>query len=371
MSTIEARLDSLFDGLERDLGFSGAVLVSKERETVFERAYGFASRQLNVPNTTETRFHIASLTKMFIAMAALTVVEDGRIALDERPAAYLPALSSLDERITLHHLLCHTSGLGDVYDDVPNAPFEALKAKNDGMDLLAYLASQPQMFAPGDRWSYSSTGYLLVGYVLEQVTRTTFETLLRDRVLAPLAMTNTGVDRVRRVNRGRAYGHTFADGHFVNAGNDALSPFDEGPGELYSTVGDLKLWCDALLTSPPVSTNTLRLMFAPRAQHRRRPFVWLRMVPRTSKAHPRRPHARLLHAHHPVPGGGAQPDPAHERQPHRPRPDHRAVGVATRRRLTAPAPSQRTATRNSRRSRATRAVRRSCTWASAKHSEPR
>jgi CubicO group peptidase (beta-lactamase class C family) len=266
VSTIESRLGSLLDGLERDLGFSGAVVVAKEGETIFEHAYGFASRQLNVPNTTETRFHIASLTKMVIAMAALTAVEDGLIALDERPAAYLPALSVLDEGITLHHLLCHTSGLGDVYDDVPNAPFEALKAKHDGMDLLAYLASQPQLFAPGDRWSYSSTGYLLVGFVLEQVTGTSFGTLLRDRVLDPLSMANTGVDRIHRVNRGRAYGHTFADGHFVNAGNDALSAFDEGPGELYSTVGDLKIWCDALLTGPPVSTSALRLMFSPHAR---------------------------------------------------------------------------------------------------------
>jgi len=266
VSTIEARLESLFEALEREHGFSGAVLVSQGCQTVFEGAYGFASRQLNVRNTVETRFHIASVTKMFIAMAALTLVEEGRVLLDERPATYLPALSSLDARVTLHHLLSHTSGVADVYDDVPNAAFEALKAKNEGRDLLTYLASQPQVFEPGDRWSYSSTGYLLVGYVLEQVTGTTFETLLRDRVLAPLAMTNTGVDRLRRINRGRAYGHTFADGHFVNADNDALSPFDDGPGELYSTIGDLKLWCDALLSNPPVSASTLELMFTAHAR---------------------------------------------------------------------------------------------------------
>lgn len=116
---------------------------------------------------------------------------------------------------------------------------------------------------PGERWSYSSTGYLLVAYVLEEVLGTTFEDLLRDRLLAPVAMSNTGVDRVLRINRGRAYGHTLADGRFVNTGNDALSPFDHGPGELYSTIGDLKLWCDALLTSLPVSDGTLQLMFTP------------------------------------------------------------------------------------------------------------
>jgi CubicO group peptidase (beta-lactamase class C family) len=277
MPTIDARLGGLFEALERDRGFSGAALVSQAGETVFEGAFGFASRQLNVRNTTETRFHIASVTKMFIAMAALTLVEAGRIRLDERLATYLPARGSLDERITLHHLLSHTSGIADVYDDVPNAPFEALKAKNEGKDLLTYLTSQPQKFDPGDGWSYSSTGYLLVVYVLEQVTEASFETFLRDRVLAPLAMTNTGVDRPFRINRGRAYGHTFSDGRLVNAGNDALSPFEAGPGELYSTVGDLQRWCDALFSSPPVSANTLRLMFAAHAQvdaHRFYGYGW-------------------------------------------------------------------------------------------------
>ena len=266
MATIAEELGSRFEAMERDQGFSGAVLVSRDAETVFEGAYGFASRQLRVRNTVETRFHIASVTKMFIAMAALTLVEEGRLRLDERPVTYAPALSSLDERITLHHLLSHTSGVADVYDDVPNPPFEALEAKNEGSDLLAYLLRQPQRFAPGERWSYSSTGYLLVGYVLEQVAGTTFEALLRDRVLAPVGMANTGVDRLHRITRGRAYGHTFADGHFLNAGNDALSPFVDGPGELYSTVGDLQRWCDALLRSPPVSARTLELMFTAHAR---------------------------------------------------------------------------------------------------------
>jgi CubicO group peptidase (beta-lactamase class C family) len=262
--TVEARLASLFEELERDRGFSGAVLVSQERRTLFEGAYGFASRQLSVPNALATRFHIASLTKMFIAMAALMLVEDGRIVLDERPARYLPELLSLDERITLHHLLSHTSGLRDVYE-IPNKSFEARKARNSGMDLLAYLAGQPLTFAPGERWAYSSTGYLLVGYVLEQVVGTTFETLMRDLVLAPLGMTDTGIDRPHRVNPGRAYGHTIVDGQPGNAGNDALSAFRDGPAELYSTVGDLKLWCDAMFDCPLVSADTLALMFTPHA----------------------------------------------------------------------------------------------------------
>lgn len=101
----------VFEQLEKEHSFSGAILVSQDGEVLFEKAYGFASRQLNVPNVLETKFHIASVTKMFIAMAALILSEQGRISLHEKPAAYLPELAALDKDITLHHLLSHTSGL--------------------------------------------------------------------------------------------------------------------------------------------------------------------------------------------------------------------------------------------------------------------
>jgi CubicO group peptidase (beta-lactamase class C family) len=123
----------VFEQLEKDHSFSGAILVSQGGEVLFEKAYGFASRQLNVPNVLETKFHIASVTKMFIAMAALILSEQGLIELHEKPAAYLPELAALDKDITLHHLLSHTSGLQDIYE-VPNLRFEMSKLKIEHWD---------------------------------------------------------------------------------------------------------------------------------------------------------------------------------------------------------------------------------------------
>ncbi len=254
----------VFEQLEKDHSFSGAILVSQAGEVLFEKAYGFASRQLNVPNVLETKFHIASVTKMFIAMAALILFEQGLIELHERPAAYLPELAVLDKDITLHHLLSHTSGLRDIYE-VKNLRFEMSKLKNEQGDLLSYLAKQPQLFRPGEGWSYSSTGFILMGYLMENVTGLSFAELMKRYVLTPLSMTNTGLDLPRRINPGRAYGHTIENGQFVNADNDKLSAF-EGPGELYSTVKDLKKWCDAMFDCPLVSPQTLRLMFTPHGQ---------------------------------------------------------------------------------------------------------
>lgn len=263
VSTKELAL--VFERLEQEHVFSGAVLIAQGGEVIFEQAYGFASRQLNVPNVLDTKFHIASLTKMFIAMAALILAEQGQISLQEKPAAYLPELAALDQDITLHHLLSHTSGLQDIYD-VPHLRFEMSKLKHEHGDLLSYLVHLPQLFRPGEGWQYSSTGYILMGYLLEKVTGFSFSELMRRYVLTPLSMTNTGLDLPRRINPGRAYGHTVEDGQVVNADNDELSAFEEAPGELFSTVQDLKTWCDALFDCPLVAPQTLALLFTPYGQ---------------------------------------------------------------------------------------------------------
>lgn len=255
----------VLEQVEREQDFSGAILVSQDGDVVFEQAYGFASRQLNVPNALETKFHIASVTKMFIAMAALILYEQGRIELHEKPAAYLPELAALDKDITIHHLLSHTSGLQDIYD-VPNLRFEMHKLKNEHGDLLSYLVKLPQMFRPGEGWGYSSTSFILMGYLMEKVTGLAFAELLQRLVLTPLSMTHTGLDLPRRINPGRAYGQAVENGQVVNADNDELSIFEEAPGELYSTVRDLKKWCDAMFACPLVSPQTLRLMFTPYGQ---------------------------------------------------------------------------------------------------------
>ena len=255
-------LELVFEQLDKDSHFSGTILVTQDGEVLFEKAYGFASRQLNVPNVLGTKFHIASVTKMFLAMVALILFEQDRISLQEKPAAYLPELAVLDKDITLHHLLSHTSGLQEIYD-VPHLRFEMHKLKIEQGDLLSYLVKLPQLFRPGEGWSYSSTGYMLMGYLMEKVTGLSFEQLMKHYVLTPLSMTHTGVDHPRRINSGRAYDHIVEHGQVLNADNDKLSMFEEAPGELYSTVGDLKKWCDAMFDCPLVSPQTLELMFTP------------------------------------------------------------------------------------------------------------
>ncbi len=132
---------------------SGAILISKDHNVIFEKAYGKASIQLDVPNTLETKFHIASETKMFIAAAALKLEEKGLLNLYDAPETYIKELKKLHPKITLYHLLNHTSGLYDIYA-VPNLRYEMYKLQTEEGDFLACFAGQEQLFEPGQKWSY-------------------------------------------------------------------------------------------------------------------------------------------------------------------------------------------------------------------------
>lgn len=262
--TIVSQLDEAIEAYPDRAHLCGAIRVSRGGEVLLNRAYGKASVQFGVDNKTSTRFHIASVTKMFVSAAVIRLVGDGRLSLKEHPSAYLPALSVLDRRITLHHLLSHTSGLADVYDR-PDLRIDMASLAKRGESLLNYLTALPQLFDPGARWSYSSTGFLLLAYLLEAVAGAPFDALIRDLFLARLGMQDTGPDDPFRINPGRATGQIASDGAWQNARNDELAEID-APREFYSTVGDLDRFGCAILAGEVLDESGLALTFTPHAR---------------------------------------------------------------------------------------------------------
>jgi CubicO group peptidase (beta-lactamase class C family) len=255
--TTATQLEAAIEAYPDRANLCGAIRASRGGEVLLERAYGKASVQLGVDNQTNTRFHIASVTKMFISAATVRLVGDGRISLRKHPSAYLPALSAIDRRITLHHLLCQTSGLADVYER-PDLRIDLASLAKRGEPLLGYLTALPQLFDPGTRWSYSSTGFLLLAYVLEAVSGAPFDALIRKLFLEPLGMHDTGPP-------GRATGQIGFDGAWQNARNDELAEVS-APREFYSTVGDLDRWGRAILGGKVLDDAGLALTFSPHAQ---------------------------------------------------------------------------------------------------------
>lgn len=261
--TIAEHLEAAIDAYRGRATLSGAVRISRDGHVLFERAYGAASLQLSVANTLESRFHIASMTKIFIAAAVVRLSEEGRLSLQDHPSIYVPELSQLDPGVTLHLLLCHTAGLADVYD-VPNLRSEISALAVHKRRLLDYLAALPSAHPPGACWRYSSTGFLLLAYVVEQAAGAPFAQVMTDLFFSPLGLASTGTDDPLQVNPGRATGHIAKSTGWRHAPNDALAEI-EGPKEFYSTVGDLDRWATALQRGEILSQTGMALSFTPYA----------------------------------------------------------------------------------------------------------
>jgi len=242
-AALQERIDGLFASLAgKDLP-GAAVVVLKDGAVVHSRAYGLASIELGVPNTTRTKFRLASVSKSFTALAVLQLVEQGRVSLDDPLAKYVPDFAG-GERITIRHLLTHTAGLPDFmsFDEAKKLPPDS---------------------APGERLNYSNIGYVTLGRVIEKVTGKSYENHLREAILAPLGMSDTGVDRRSPLEMGRAAGYVVGpEGGLVNSESTDTSS-DPAAGGLYSTAEDMSRWVQALVAGRIVSPATFGTMTTP------------------------------------------------------------------------------------------------------------
>jgi CubicO group peptidase (beta-lactamase class C family) len=236
--------------------FDGVVLVAEGDRVLYEGAVGLADRTWAVEHTSGTRFRIASVTKQFTAALVLQLVEEGLVDLDAPITRYLPDYpADPGDRITVHHLLSHTSG-------VPEG--RSLRGEPSIADFLSKFPDLPLLFEPGDSFSYSNPGYWLLGQIIEAETGQSYQDALRDRLLQPLGMDDSGsapygvvVDRLAEGYARTAFGFLeedpFLDGRYIYAG-----------GEMYATARDLFRWTRALHRAEPFRTAaTLDLMLAP------------------------------------------------------------------------------------------------------------
>lgn len=239
--------------------FMGTVRIARGDEILFERAYGSANLELDVPNQSETVFRIGSLTKQFTAAAVLQLQEQGKLSVDEPLERFLPDYPGGDA-ITLHQLLSHTAGVPELLTlpavaDNATRPF-TLDA------LIATFKDLPLDFAPGSRYSYSNSGYVLLSKVIEVVSGQPYEDYLRAHIFEPLGLTHTAYDNAKTVVEQRASGYVYLGRDYVNADYVDLS-IPTGAGALHSTVGDLHLWNQALLEPTIITEASRNAMIAP------------------------------------------------------------------------------------------------------------
>jgi len=241
--------------------FNGTVLVADNGKLVFKKGYGLANMEWTIPNEPDTKFRLASLTKQFTSMLIMQLVEQAKLRLDGKITDYLPDYpKAAGDKITLHHLLTHTSGIPN-YSDLPDyRTFE--RNRYSPADLIKKFSELPLTFEPGSAFAYSNSGYILLGAIIEKVTGKPYEKVLQENIFTPLQMHNTGYDVSYKVLPKRASGYDRWNLVYQNASYMDMSiPY--AAGALYSTVEDLALWDQALYTDMLLSASSKAILFTP------------------------------------------------------------------------------------------------------------
>jgi CubicO group peptidase (beta-lactamase class C family) len=260
-SEVAAALQSFVESLARDDEFSGTVLLAKEGKVLFSGAYGLANKDFAVANRLDTKFNLGSMNKMFTAVAIAQLAEQGKVSFDDSLARFLPdALPKVDaQKVKIKHLLTHTSGLGDYLftPEMRKLSYAQFRTVDEWMERIK---NDALAFDPGTDIRYSNTGFLVLGKIIEQVTRESYFDYVRDHIYKPAGMTNTDAFEVDKVTPNLAQGYFKADGpagpEWKN--NLFVHSIKGGPaGGGYSTVEDLLKFALALRSNKLVDKKYL------------------------------------------------------------------------------------------------------------------
>ncbi len=254
------KFDEYMSALAKQQRFMGSVLVARDGKVIFSKGYGLANAELDTPNTPQTKFRLGSITKQFTAAAILLLQERGKLNVQDPICKYIDNCPAAWNEITLHHLLSHTGGVPNFTSFPDYQPKMMLPVTTQ--EMIARFKDKPLDFKPGEKWNYSNSGYFLLGHVIEKVSGESYEAFLQKNIFEPLKLTSTGYDHFDTILKNRATGYSLDKGKMVNSVYlDMSQPFSAG--SLYSTVGDLFLWNEALYSGKLLSPKSLEAMTTP------------------------------------------------------------------------------------------------------------
>jgi D-alanyl-D-alanine carboxypeptidase len=268
------RIDEFLNAARTNAGFSGAVLVARGGQPVYEGAFGFSHLDSQAPNTLDTPFRIASLSKQFTAAAIFRLESQGKLSIDDPVHQYLPAFADAPYRdITIHHLLTHTSGLPRIAKGLMGPlRWNAMARAPTPVDDYVRLAVQmPLEFEPGADYEYSNFGYRVLAALIARVTGRDYADFMESELFRPLGMNDTGVARVTlppsesRIAEGLSLQRLDPAGEllFVNGEEGRNFATGYGSGGIYSSANDLLLWDRVLAGDAFLSESQKTRLFQP------------------------------------------------------------------------------------------------------------
>lgn len=257
METINNKLERYIESWSKADRFSGSVIIADMDKTIFQGGFGFANEQYKIKNTISTKHNIASFTKQFTAVAILKLYDMNKLMLEDRVDKFIPEYR-FGDKITIHQLLCHSSGIPE------HTNFEEYKIyERIAVDTIIDRLNKRELdFNPGENTDYSNSNYVLLGRIIEIVSRKDIDEFFKEVMFEPIGLKNTGVSRNEDIIMDFAQGYTYSGEGKINSDYyDMSGAF--GSGFLYSTVEDILIWTRALLNGQIISHDTLKKMLTP------------------------------------------------------------------------------------------------------------
>ncbi len=237
-----------------------AVIVRRDGRTLFRKGYGLADLELGVKVEPDMVFRLGSITKQFTATAILMLAGEGKLSLQDPIGKYLPAFPTGDRKVTIEHLLTHTSGIKS-YTNMEEW-LQLWRQDMTPQQIIDMSKDKPFEFNPGERWNYNNTGYVMLGAVIEKVSGLTYEDFIQTRIFAPLAMKHSHYGSAERVIPRRVPGYQKDNRGIINAPYLSMTqPY--AAGSLLSSVDDLAVWNEAVFSGKLLKKEWQDKAFAP------------------------------------------------------------------------------------------------------------
>src|ERR1700733_5463335 len=187
-----ARMDQVAQSFVDSKAFMGSVLVARKSEILLSKGYGLANLEWNIPNSPSTKFRLGSVTKQFTAACILLLEERGKLKVEDPVKKHMPDAPPSWDKVTIYHLLTHTSGIPSFTGFPDYRSTEA--APTTPEKLVARFRDKPLEFQPGEKWNYSNSGYVLLGYLIEKVSGQKYAAFVQENIFTPLGMKDSGYD---------------------------------------------------------------------------------------------------------------------------------------------------------------------------------
>jgi CubicO group peptidase (beta-lactamase class C family) len=279
-SSVDSQVESIFSSITQENAPGLAVLVRKDGRTLFEKGYGVRDLRTNAKIDQHTNFRLASFTKQFTAMAVMMLVHDGKLRYDQTLTELFADFPAYGKNITIRNLLNHTGGLPD-YEDLMDAqeklkgPIWSAEHQIQDDEVLALLEKETKgQFAPGTSWSYSNSGYVVLGLIVAKASGQSYGAFLHARIFAPLHMEDTIVyQKGKNEVTNRAFGHT-KEGDALKETDQSSTSATLGDGGIYSNLEDLAKWDDALRNHTLLTADEMSPALIPAKLVNGKPTLW-------------------------------------------------------------------------------------------------